>query len=153
MPDWLTHTLVGWIIGKITKIEIGLVVLGSLLPDLTKINIIANWFGLDYQNYFNPLHTPVFAFLIAGIIALFFISSKKAFLALSIGIVTHFILDFFLIGITKGIQFLYPISWEYWRFNYIIFDYPIIIIAIISAFCVYIFYFYTNRKISKKTRD
>jgi hypothetical protein len=151
MPDWLTHTMIGWIIGKTTKMEVSLIVLGAILPDLKKINLIAIWLGLDYQIFFNPFHTPILAFLIAGIIALFFTSSKKAFLALSIGVITHFILDFFLIGITKGIQFLFPISFEYWRFNYIIADYYITITAIISAFCVYIFYFYNSKRNIKKS--
>jgi hypothetical protein len=38
MPDWFTHTLIGGITGKITKIDIGLIVIDSLIPDLVKEN-------------------------------------------------------------------------------------------------------------------
>jgi hypothetical protein len=147
MPDWLTHTIIGWITGKTTRMEVGLVVLGSILPDLQKMQMITIWLGTDYQKFlFDAFHTPVIALLIGGIISLFFEDIKKAFLALGIGIATHFILDFFLIGTTKGIQFLYPLSWRYWRYNSIQGDFRITLIAVVMALCVYIYYFYKDRR-------
>jgi len=146
MPDWITHTTIGWIAGKVIKMEVGLVVLGSILPDLVKINHIALWFGMDLYSLFNPFHTPVGSLLVAGILALFFVDSIKVFLALSIGITTHFLLDFFLIGLTKGIQFLFPFSWERWRFNEIMIDYRITALAIIAAVLGYIYWYYKDSK-------
>ena len=94
MPDWLTHTLVGWITGKTVKMEISLVVIGSLIPDLVKINLLFPWMGIQDIHFFDPLHTPVGAFLIAGIGSLLFEDTKKSFIPLSIGVSTHFVLDF-----------------------------------------------------------
>jgi hypothetical protein len=154
MPDWVTHTLVGWMTGKTIKKEVGLIILGSILPDLVKINLIATWFRIDCQGFLNPLHTPLVALIIAGIIALFFIETKTVFFTLSIGIATHFLLDFFLIGTTRGIQFLFPFSWEYWRFNFIIADYRITLITLIVALLIYIcFYYKNNPNIGKKQRS
>lgn len=153
MTDWLTHTMIGWITGKTMRIEVGLVVLGSLLPDLVKLQMIIPLLEVNYQNFLNPLHTPAIALLIGGIISMFFEDSKKAFLAIGIGITTHFILDFFFIGATKGIQFLYPLSWQYWRFNFILGDLRITLIAVIAALCVYLYYFYNDtRKIRNRQK-
>jgi membrane-bound metal-dependent hydrolase YbcI (DUF457 family) len=149
MPDWLTHTMISWITGKAIKMEVGLVVLGSILPDLVKINDVISWFGPDLQSIFHPFHTPAVALLMGGILALFFADTKKVFLAFSIGIATHFILDFFLIGTTRGIQFLFPFSWNYWHFNEIIGDFRITIIALFAALTVYIYYFYRDSRKAK----
>ena len=146
MPDWLAHTMIGWMTGKAIKIEVGLVVLGSLIPDLVKINHIALLFDTDLQSFFNPFHTPAGSLLVAGILALFFVNTKKVFIALVIGIATHFILDFFFIGATKGIQFLYPFSWNYWRFNEIMVDYRFTIILLFTALAFYLFLVYYHRK-------
>lgn len=153
MSDWLTHTMISWITGKAIKLEVGLVVLGSILPDLVKINLIAVGLGTDLQGFFNPFHTPVGSLLVGGILALFFTGTKKVFLAFSIGITTHFILDFFLIGATRGIQFLFPFSWRYWRFNEIMGDYRITIIAVLAALTLYIYYFYSSSRKAKNKHE
>jgi len=118
MPDWFTHSLVGWIARKTTKMDIGLVVIGSLIPDLVKINLAFTWLSIDHQNFFDPIHTPVGAFIIGGIIALFFTNVKKAFMALGAGIITHFVLDFFLVHVSGGMKLLFPFSWEKWQSNH-----------------------------------
>ena len=66
MPDWFTHSLVGWITGKTTKQDIVLVVIGSLIPDLVKINLVFLWLELNDYPFFESLHTPIGACLIAG---------------------------------------------------------------------------------------
>ena len=146
MPDWVTHSMVAWITGKTTNIDVGLVVIGSIIPDLSKINQVAIWLGTDFRSYFDPLHAPICALIIGAIIALFFENIKKAFIVIVIGIMTHFLLDFFLIGITKGTQFLYPVSLKYWRFNFIVADFRITLITVIIAFVIYSIYFYLNKK-------
>lgn len=150
MPDWLAHTMIGWITGKILKIEVGLVVVGSILPDLVKVNHVALFFGADLQSFFNPFHTPAGSLLVGGILALFFLDSKKVFLAFVIGIATHFLMDFLLIGATRGIQFLYPFSWGYWRFNEIMVDYRFTVLVCLAALGLYLYYFYSGSKKRKK---
>jgi len=147
MPDWLTHTLVGWITGKTTKMDIGLVVIGSLIPDLVKINLAFTWLGINHQQFFDPIHTPIGAFIIGGIIALFFEDAKKAFIALGIGITTHLILDFFLLHLSGGMKLLFPFSWEEWQYHLINSDdYRMTIIAVLAAILVYVIYYYNIRK-------
>ena len=70
MPDWFTHTLVGWATGTISKTEVGLVVIGSLIPDLVKINLAFTWLEIDHHYFFDPLGTPVGAIIVGGIAAL-----------------------------------------------------------------------------------
>ncbi len=152
MPDWFTHTLVGWITGRTTKINIGLVVIGALIPDLVKINLAFIWYNIDHHHFFDPIHTPIGAFLIAAIIALFFKDAKKAFIALGIGITTHFILDFLLVHVSGGMKLLFPISWGEWQFYLIRSDdYWITIIAILAAILVYLIYYFYN--IKKNTKN
>jgi hypothetical protein len=147
MPDWFTHTLVGWLTGKTTKINIGLVVIGSLIPDLVKITLAFTWLGIDHHHFFDPIHTPVGALIIAGIGALFFKDAEKAFIALGVGITTHFILDFFLVHVSGGMKLLFPFSWEEWQY-YLIHsdDYITTIIAVLTAILVYLIYYYHDRR-------
>jgi membrane-bound metal-dependent hydrolase YbcI (DUF457 family) len=151
MPDWFTHTLAGWITGKTTKMDIGLVIIGSLIPDLMKVTIAFKYFGIDHYNLFNPIHTPIGACLIAGLIALFFKDAKKAFIALGIGITTHFILDFMLFH-SSGMKLLFPFSWEEWRYLCLIHasDYWITIIAIAITILIYTLYTYHDKRKNRK---
>lgn len=154
MPDLLTHAIVGWIIGKTTKMKVGLVVIGSLIPDLMRITLAFEWFDVNHQNLFDPLGTPIGTFLIGGLIALFFEDVKKAFMALGIGIISHFILDLLLIQ-PGGIKFLFPFSWEELSYYNLIYagDYQVTIIAVLAAILIYIIYFYHDkRKNQKKQR-
>jgi hypothetical protein len=153
MPDWLSHTLLGWITGKTTKQDVALVVIGALIPDLVKINLMFTWLGIyDYQ-FFDPLHTPLGALLVAGMIALFFPDIRKAFLPLVIGLSTHFILDFFLVHVHGGIKLLFPFSWEGWQLYLIRSDdYMVTVVAIFAAFLIYgIYWVAAKRKKHKNT--
>lgn len=153
MPDWFTHTLVGWITGKITKIDIGLVIIGSLIPDLVKINLAFVWLRIDHHYFFDPIHTPIGAIIIGGIIALFFKNYKKAFIALGVGITTHFILDFFLVHVSGGMKLLFPFSWGEWQVYLIRSDdYYITIYAILATIIIYVsYYIYNKQKNIKNT--
>ena len=148
MPDWFTHSLVGWMIGKTTKLDIGLVVAGSLIPDLYKIILAFSWLKIDTHNFLDPLHTPAGAFIISGLFALFFINSKKAFLFLSAGILSHFILDFFLVHISGGMKIFFPFSWnEYQIYIMRSEDYLMTIVALIAAIIVFIIYSMKEKRI------
>lgn len=147
MPDWLTHTLAGWITGKTIKMDIGLVVIGSLIPDIMKIKLAFIWLGIEHYHFFDPIHTPVGAFLIAGIIALFFENAKKAFIALWIGISTHFILDFLLVHVSGGSKLLFPFSWEEWQYYLIRSDdYRITIVAVFATIVVFTIYSFSEKR-------
>jgi hypothetical protein len=151
MPDWLTHTLVGWITGKTTKQDVALVVVGSLIPDLVKINLAFTWLGLNDYQFFDPLHTPIGAFLVAGIIAVFFPDIRKAFIPLGIGVSTHFILDFFLVHIHEGMKLLFPFSWNEWQFYLIRSDdYRMTIAAVLLAILIYMIYWVAARRKKQK---
>jgi hypothetical protein len=152
MPDWLTHSLVGWITGKTIKLEIGLVAIGSLIPDISKLNLLFDWLlGIKLETFFLPIHTPLGALLIAYVIAFFFQEMKKALIPLSVGIATHFILDLLLLNVSGGMPLLFPLSWDEWQLNFIRSDdYTMTIIAIVAAVVVYFFYFiYEKRKLKQ----
>lgn len=150
MPDWFTHTLAGWITGKTTKMDIGLVVIGSLIPDLMKITLAFRWLGIDHHHFFDPTHTPVGAFLIAGIGALFFKDAKKTFIALGVGITTHFILDFFLVHVSGGMKLLFPFSWKEWQYYLMQSDdYRMTIVAVLASILVYLICYYHDRRKNK----
>ena len=152
MPDWLTHSLVGWITGKTTKQEVSLLVIGSLIPDISKLFLLFNWvLQTKTDDFFLSIHTPFGAILIACIIALFFQDIKKAFIPLAIGLATHFILDFFLLNVSGGIPLLYPFSWEEWQFDLIRSDdYTMTVLALLATVLVYLSYrIYENRKIKR----
>lgn len=147
MPDWLTHSMFAWIIGKITKQDVVLLVVGSLIPDLVKIALLFTWLGVNDVSFFEPLHTPIAAFLIAGIITIFFQEPKKAVLPISIGIITHFILDFFLVHTHPTLKLLFPFSWEEWQYSLVRSDdIRMTIIAFLAALLVYTIYRYFEKR-------
>jgi membrane-bound metal-dependent hydrolase YbcI (DUF457 family) len=153
MPDWLTHSLIGWITGKTTKQDISLLVIGSLLPDISKLYLLFNWLShTTTEDFFLPIHTPFGAILIACIITLFFKDIKKAFIPLTIGITTHFILDFFLLNVSGGMPLFYPFSWQEWQLGLIRSDdYTMTILALLAAILVYASYrIYEKRKIKEE---
>jgi ABC-type sulfate transport system permease component len=151
MADWLTHSLVGWITGKTIKQDVALLVIGALIPDFTKINLAFIWLGITDHQFFEPLHTPICACLIAGIIALVFQKPKEAIIPLGIGVLSHFILDFFLIHVAGGILLLFPFSWEGWQiYLYRSDDFLVTMIAVLIGLLVYaIYWYYEKRKKSQ----
>jgi hypothetical protein len=152
MPDWFTHTLVGWITGKTTKQDVALVVIGSLIPDLEKMNLAFNWLGVNDPQFLVPLHTPVGALLVAGIIAVLFKDARNAFIPLGIGVSTHFILDFFLVHVHGGMLLLYPFSWGEWQYYLIRSDdYRMTVVAVLAALIVYGMYWVADRRKKQKT--
>lgn len=147
MPDWFTHSLIGWITGKTAKQDIALVVIGTLIPDLVKIDLLSTWFQVNFAMFFEPLHTPIGALLVTGIIATFFQDIRKAFFPLAVGVSTHFILDFFLVHVHGGIKLLFPFSWEGWQVSLIRSDdYLVTLVAVLAALLVYVVYWYHAKR-------
>ena len=128
-----------------TSLYLGITI-GLLIPDLVKINLLFTCLNINHHDFFEPIHTPIGAILIASILSLFFINSKKVFMVLLIGVITHFILDFFLIHVYGGIKLLFPFSWEEWQL-YIIRsdDYRITIFAILLSLIVFIYFVFIKK--------
>lgn len=131
MPDWLTHTIAGWITAKVWKKIVSLVVVGSLLPDLIKIQLIFDVMKINTYGFFDPLHTPVGTLLVALFIATLFPNIKEAFILLTMGASTHYFLDFFLEHPYGGMKLLFPFSWNEYQVHLISSDnYWMTVIAI-----------------------
>jgi hypothetical protein len=155
MSDWLTHSLVGWIVGKITRQDVGLVVIGALLPDVDKFYLVVNGlFNIHSEPFFLPLHTPIGALLLAGTVAVLFTDIKRAFISLGVGVTTHFVLDIVFFEIGGGIRLLFPFSWEGWQLNLIpMSDYELMITVYavaVSAVVYSLYYVYGKRKMRLK---
>ncbi len=147
MPDWLTHSLVGWMIGKTFQRDVSILMIGSLLPDLIKIQLAFTWTKTVHASFFTPLHTPIGSILIAGIIALFFIEAKSIFFLLSLGLCSHFLLDFFLVHVSGGMMLLFPLSWDEWQIYLIRSDnYWVTVVTLFCSLCFYLLYEMDKKK-------
>lgn len=148
MPDWITHVLVAWTLATILGFRFKefsqpnsvIVILGALIPDLVKINILLWQLGLMYyDNFVVPIHLPIGSLLIAGLITLFFEKRKLIFSLLSIGILTHYSLDLLLFG--GGIELLYPLNYIKWQIGIIsVTDFNITLISVVIALVTYLIY-------------
>lgn len=145
MPDWITHiaaayilcTLLGFKYKQFNTSNTVIAMVGALIPDIIKINIILEYLGFNLWDFLNPIHLPIGSFIIAGMISLFFEEKKVVFLFLSLGVVTHYALDVLLVG--GGMYLLYPFYWGHWQFELIPnTDFTITIFALILALMVYI---------------
>ena len=89
---------------------------------------------------------PIGAFIVGAIFALFFVNSKKAFIFLSIGIFSHFLLDFFLVHASGGMKLFFPFSWEEYQIYIIRYDdFLVTIYAIIAAIIVYLLLLFKDK--------
>ncbi|MFW6375640.1 MAG: metal-dependent hydrolase [Thermoplasmatota archaeon] len=111
MADLLTHSLVAFSIGTILSWKfkrinaqfITILMIGSVLPDLTRIGlilesaIIENTFGVSFS--WQPLHTIGGVIIIISLFTLFMDKkdNKYIFSLLSLGAISHLFLDAFLI--------------------------------------------------------
>lgn len=114
MPEWIAHLIIGFIIADLISEKKSLVMIGAILPDLlSKLNLILRNF-LDPQTIALSIgyaHTP-FACLLFSISFLPFFEEKKTkiLLLLSLGWISHFILD--LIQGPFGYSLLWPFSFQ-----------------------------------------
>ena len=147
MPDWTTHVLVAWSLATIlgfrfkqfSQKNVAIVMLGALIPDIYKLNLVLGSFGFNVQSFLTPIHLPIGSLLIAAIISLFFIEKRLIFLFLAIGIGTHYVLDLLLFG--GGMEILYPFSTLKFQIGIIpVTDLNITILSIILASIVFLVY-------------
>lgn len=123
MPDWVGHVLSAWILCRILSLKyeefntanIVLVMIGSILPDLYKSFI----FFPDLKNYLMIIHLPIGTLIIAGMLSIFFIDKKRAFLLFTLGILTHYFLDMLQMDFSGGIFIFYPFNWYQFTFGLI----------------------------------
>jgi len=129
MPDVLTHVLWGYIIGMLLSVRydwldarfVTIVMLGALLPDLTKIALVvdyafvANALGVPFS--WGAIHRLGGATIACAIGALLAGDGYKTrvFVLLMIGVISHLVLDGFLINVTG---YSYPILWPLTTFNF-----------------------------------
>ena len=146
MPDWVVHICVAYLICRILYFKYPLFdsantilcMIGSLIPDIIKLQIIFGYFGLDWSDILLTFHIPLTSFIIAGIMSLFFENKKIALLFLIIGAITHFIMDVLLIDIEGGAYLFFPLSWQTFHLDLIPpDDYVITLITLTVTLTVY----------------
>lgn len=146
MPDWVAHVLVAWSLCTLLGLKYKqfdtpntiIAMFGSILPDLFKVIIPLQYFGVYIEDFIYPIHLPIGSFIIAFFIALFFNEKKTTFLFLIFGVLTHYILDLFLINLNGGMPLLFPFSFERLQLGFIpVDDYNFTLLIIITALIVY----------------
>jgi hypothetical protein len=152
MPDWIGHVTAAWIICRLLSLKYKefdttntvLVMIGSILPDLYKVVI----FFPGMKNLLMILHIPVGTLIVAGIFSILFLDKKKAFLLLTLGILTHYILDMLQLDFNGGMYLLFPFSWYQFTFSLITTDNVYFTLGMLAtAVLVYIITFLINKKI------
>lgn len=125
VADVLTHVLVGYIIGVLLAFRyewldarfITVVMLGALLPDLTKVSLVVDdpvvegLLGVPFSWF--AIHTPVGSIVACAIGALLAGDGyrKRVFALLTIGALSHHVLDALLLSATGySYALLWPIS-------------------------------------------
>ena len=144
MPDWLAHVLFAWILCRILGIKFkifsrestAIVIIGALIPDVVKIGLIFDLFGIEIWDYVDPLHTPAGSLLVAALISLLFYD-LMVFLLLTLGFVTHYMLDFLMGHVSGGMLLFFPFSWEEYQLGLIQSDNYWITLTLVMAIIVY----------------
>lgn len=146
MPDWIAHVLVAWSLCTLLGLKYKqfdtpntiIAMFGSILPDIFKVVIPLQYFGVYVDDFIYPIHLPIGSVIISSIIALFFNEKKTVFLFLIFGVLTHYILDLFLINLNGGMPLLFPFSFEKLQFGIIpVDDYYFTLLIIIIALIIY----------------
>jgi len=129
MPDVLTHVLWGYIIGMLLSVRydwldarfVTVVMLGALLPDLTKIAlvvddaIVANALGVPFS--WGAIHRLGGASIACAIGALLVGDGyrTRVFVLLMIGVISHLVLDGLLINVSG---YSYAILWPLTNYHF-----------------------------------
>lgn len=127
MPDWMVHIGVVYIICRLLYIKYdifnypntSLVMVGTLIPDIVKLEMITEYFGVNTWDYLLAFHLPLTSLVMAGLFSMFFSSKKIVFGLLTFGLCIHFMLDLLLINIGGGIYLFFPLSWQTFHFDVI----------------------------------
>jgi hypothetical protein len=90
--------------------------LGALLPDIIALGCVLETVGVDAWSILLPFHVPVGTILVAGLLSLIFLRRRRTFTLLSLGIITHYLLDSLLLHAGGGMVLLFPFAWV-WGFQ------------------------------------
>lgn len=146
MPDWIVHICVAYLVCRIIYFKYPLfdspntilAMVGALLPDIIKLQIIFSQFGIDLMDFLPVFHIPLTSFIVAGIVSLFFENKKIAFLFLVIGAISHFAMDSLLVSVGEGMYLFFPFSWQTFHLDLISpDDYLITTVILTLTFFVY----------------
>jgi len=115
MPGWLIHLGFAYILAKILKIrDIIPILIGSILPDVSKVSYITECFGIlntTQYAFLEPFHTPFISLVLILAISFLFKQPGKAFLLTSLGAITHYVLDHLQSTFYIGRTLFYPFSY------------------------------------------
>ena len=122
MPDWIVHISIALLLAVILKIKNWkLMITGAVLPDIPRILlIISNYLNFNELNSFlilEPLHSPFLNIFESMAIALLFANFFQNFLLVYLGVITHYVLDYFQFAGKFGHLLLYPFSYEQFSLN------------------------------------
>ncbi|MFP8890764.1 metal-dependent hydrolase [Natrialbaceae archaeon A-CW2] len=122
MADVLTHVLVGYVIGTCLTIRydwmgaehVTLVMIGALLPDLVKINlvvpdsVVAGFLGVPFS--WSPIHTlgGTVVVILLGSLILAPEHRTRAIILMAIGAVSHHVLD---VALLTSTGYSYAVFW------------------------------------------
>ncbi len=109
MPDWITHICAGYLVAVLLNIRVRPVILGSVLPDLSKLFMFAHSYNNSAViNFFLPFHTIIGVLLSGALLSSFFKDWKDTYLLISVGFLSHLVLDSFLYPFGNINVYFYP---------------------------------------------
>jgi len=151
MPGWLIHLAFAYLVSKLLKIrDISLVLIGAILPDVSRVLAVLNFFNLSaktYYVYLSPLHSPFLVIILAIAMSLLFRKPLKSFLYLSLGFITHFFLDQLQSAYSTGKLLLYPFSYlAFSQLNLFWADSKYMILFMIISFIILIYAVFDKNK-------
>lgn len=122
MPDAMTHLILGLILAELFGIrKKSLVLIGTLLPDLSKIFLIFFYLGMPLPIFFGSFETPLMSFLVSILISPLFIYDKlKTIVSINIGVISHYLADLTLKHFGDiGIMLFFPFTMKNYHLNWV----------------------------------
>ncbi len=153
MPDWLAHLAFAYILCRILRYRFPfdthrtmLVMVGSLIPDLVKIELLFDFFGIEME-FLTPLHTPIGSVLSAAIVASLFSEMMLTFSLFLLGAATHLGLDLLMGHVEGGIHLLFPFSWDTYQLGIIQCDeWRLTVVLVVVALGIFLVERYMHSK-------
>ncbi len=151
MPDWLIHLAVSYLISKLLKIrDISLVLIGTLLPDISRVLAILDFFNLSATAYYAllmPLHSPFILVFLATATSFLFKRPLRSFLLIILGSAIHLILDQLQSAYYTGKLLLYPFSYHPFKsFNVFWADSSVALVLIVISFFILVYAIFDKNK-------
>ncbi len=151
MPDWLIHLAVSYLISKLLKIrDISLVLIGTLLPDISRVLAILDFFNLSATAYYAllmPLHSPFTLVFLATATSFLFKRPLRSFLLIILGSAIHLILDQLQSAYYTGKLLLYPFSYHPFKsFNVFWADSSVALVLIVISFFILVYAIFDKNK-------